>query len=307
MIIDGHAHIYEYLTGYGARGEFRPLGGGKGIWANGEVEQFFPAKYGDKGFHAEALLGVMEENGVDHAVLLQGGNYGFHNDYAAEAAGKYPDKFTAVGTLDPYGICALEILDSFISRYGIRALKFECSQTWGLSGYHPGLRLDDPRFAPLFSRANDLGMTIVIDMGPMGTDSFQIDPLRNLLKAWPRLRFVMTHCFFPCADGRNEERLSYMKELVCDRFVFDIANLPPIVWPEAYPYPTQQAFLRKAKDILGAERMIWGTDVPGVLNRFSYSQLLNYVAESGIFTQKELEYVLARTAMDLYHIKIGCA
>ena len=305
MLIDAHAHIYEYLTGYGAKGEFRPLGGGKGIWATGEVEQFFPAQYGDMGFHMESMLQIMKENGVDHAVLLQGGNYGFHNDYAAEAAKKYPDKFTAVCTLDPYSICALEILENFVNRYGIRALKFEISSTWGLSGYHPGMRLDDPRFAPLFSRANELGMTIVIDMGFMGTDSFQIEPLHNLLRDYHRLRFVMTHCFFPNNDGRNEERLSHMRNLVCDRFVFDIANLPPMVWPEPYPYPSQQAFLRRAKEILGAERMIWGTDVPGILNRFTYSQLLNYVAESDIFTQRELEYVFAKTAIDLYDIKIG--
>jgi hypothetical protein len=36
MIIDAHAHIYDVLTGYGARGEFRPLCQGKGIWSTGE-------------------------------------------------------------------------------------------------------------------------------------------------------------------------------------------------------------------------------------------------------------------------------
>jgi predicted TIM-barrel fold metal-dependent hydrolase len=97
MIIDAHAHIYEILKGYGSKGEFRPIGGGRGIWATGKVEQFFPEEYGDTGFHAETLLKLMEEGGIDHAVLLQGGNYGFHNDYMAEAASKYPEKLTAVG------------------------------------------------------------------------------------------------------------------------------------------------------------------------------------------------------------------
>ena len=88
MIIDAHAHIYEILKGYGAKGEFRPLGGGKGVWATGYIEQFFPAEYGDTGFHAETLIRLMDESDIDHAVLLQGGNYGFHNDYMAEAARK---------------------------------------------------------------------------------------------------------------------------------------------------------------------------------------------------------------------------
>ena len=64
MIIDAHAHIYDVLAGYGAKGEFRPLGNGKGIWSTGEVEQFFPSQYGDLGFRAEALLMLMEEAGI---------------------------------------------------------------------------------------------------------------------------------------------------------------------------------------------------------------------------------------------------
>ena len=84
MIIDAHAHIYDILTGYGAKGEFRPIGNGRGVWANGKIERFLPEKYGDREFLAETLIALMDENGVDHSVLLQGGNYGFHNHYYSE-------------------------------------------------------------------------------------------------------------------------------------------------------------------------------------------------------------------------------
>ena len=113
MVIDAHAHIYEILKGYGAKGEFRPLGGGKGIWATGKIEQFFPAEYGDTGFYAETLIKLMDEGGIDRSVLLQGGNYGFHNDYMAEAASKYPERLTAVGAIDPYAVYADEIFNNF--------------------------------------------------------------------------------------------------------------------------------------------------------------------------------------------------
>ena len=142
-IIDAHAHIYEILKGYGAKGEFRPLGGGRGLWATGKVEQFFPAEYGDTGFYAETLIKLMDEAGVDRAVLLQGGNYGFHNDYMAEAAAKYPDRLTAVGAIDPYALYAEDIFDNLVSRYNFTALKFEISSEWGLSGFHRELKLTD--------------------------------------------------------------------------------------------------------------------------------------------------------------------
>ena len=152
MIIDAHAHVYEILKGYGAKGEFRPLGGGRGIWATGKIEQFFPAEYGDCGFHAETLIKLMKENGVDHSVLLQGGNDGFHTDYVAEVAAKYPERLTAVGTVDPCALYAEQIFDNLVSRYNFKALKFEISSEWGLSGYHKDLKLTDECFSRLFEK-----------------------------------------------------------------------------------------------------------------------------------------------------------
>ena len=49
MIIDAHAHIYEYCRPYGPRGEGRAIGGGLIQWPNGKVERFFPERYGDCG------------------------------------------------------------------------------------------------------------------------------------------------------------------------------------------------------------------------------------------------------------------
>ena len=303
-LIDGHAHIYEYLKGYGAKGEARAIGNGKVRWATGEVEQFFPPQYGDYGFKAEALLQLMEENDIEHAVLLQGGNYGFHNDYCAEQAKLHPDKFTAVGTIDPYAFYKDKILSHFVNDLGFKALKFEISQEWGMTGYHPELRLDNEYFAPILDVADELGMTIVIDMGFMGTGSFKIDPLKNISKRYRNITFVMTHCFFPHNDGNNDKRLGWMKELVSDKFVFDIANLPPLVLPEPYPYNTQLDFIKKAKTILGADHIIWGTDVPGVLRNFTYRQLADYLIESGIFNDNELKLIMHDNAIRVYKIGI---
>ena len=303
MIIDAHAHSYDILSGYGARGEFRPLGHGKGIWATGEVEQFLPEQYGDLGFSTETLIHLMDENHVDRAVLLQGGNYGFHNDYAAESAKRYPDRLTAVGTLDPYGRYAEQILEHFVCDYNFRALKFEVSETWGLTGYHPDLKFTNTSFAPILSRANELGMTIVIDMGPKGTRSFDPEQFIRLRQDYPNILFVMTHCFFPCNDGANAYRIEWMRRLASDHFFFDIANLPNLVWPEPYPFPSQQIFLQEAKKAVGAERLIWGTDLPSTLTKFTYREMIEFVTGGTIFNSRELELIMAENAKHVYHIR----
>ncbi len=291
MIIDAHAHVYEILKGYGAKGEFRPLGGGRGIWATGKIEQFFPAEYGDTGFHTETLIKLMDEAGVDRAVLLQGGNYGFHNDYMAESAAKYPDRLTAVGAVDPYSLYAEDIFDNLVSRYGFKALKFEISAEWGLTGIHKELKLTDECFSRLFEKANDLGMTVAIDMGTMAMPSFDFDGFRAVTEKYKNILFVMAHCFFPNNDRKNDLRLEFAKSLTGDNFVMDIANIDLIA---------QAEYLKSLKDIIGAERMMWGTDIPGVLHQRSYRELIDRVVDCGVFSKSELPLVMGENAKRVY-------
>ena len=291
MIIDAHVHIYEILKGYGAKGEFRPLGGGRGIWATGKIEQFFPAEYGDLGFHAETLVKLMDEGGVDHAVLLQGGNYGFHNDYMAEEVAKYPDRLTAVGAIDPYALYAEQIFYNLVEKYHFKAMKFEISSEWGLSGFHKELKLTDGSFLRLFEKANALGLTVAIDMGTMAMQSFDFEGFKAVSEKYRNITFVMTHCFFPNNDGKNEMRLDFAKNLTSDNVVMDFANVDLI---------GQAEYFKSLKKIIGAERMLWGTDIPGVLFRSSYRQLIDRVEESGVFTQAELPLVLGKNAEKVY-------
>ena len=290
-IVDAHAHVYEILKGYGAKGEFRPIGGGRGIWATGKVEQFFPAEYGDTGFHAETLISLMDEAGVDRAVLLQGGNYGFHNDYMAESAAKYPDRLTAVGAIDPYALYAEEIFDNLINRYDFKALKFETSSEWGLSGFHRELKLTDEAFSRLFEKADALGLTVAIDMGTMRMSSFDFEGFKAVTEKYRNILFVMAHCFLPNNDGKNEQRLEMARRLTGDNFVMDFANIDII---------GQAEYLKALKNIIGAERMLWGTDLPGVLCRFSYKQLIDRVRECGVFTESELPLVMGENAVRVY-------
>jgi predicted TIM-barrel fold metal-dependent hydrolase len=291
MIIDAHAHIYEILKGYGSKGEFRPLGGGRGIWATGKIEQFFPAEYGDTGFHAETLIKLMDEGGIDRAVLLQGGNYGFHNDYMAEAVAKYPERLTAVGAIDPYSLYAKEIFDNLVENYKFKALKFEISSEWGLSGYHQNLRINDEAFAALLKKADTLGLTVTFDMGTKKMASFDFAAFKEVTETYRNVTFVMSHSFFPTNDGKNEERLDFAKQLTSDNFYFDFANVDLI---------GQSEYFKSLKNIISAERMLWGTDVPGVLFRTNYKQLIDRVKTSGIFTSAELPLVMGENAKRVY-------
>jgi predicted TIM-barrel fold metal-dependent hydrolase len=47
------------------------------------------------------------------------------------------------------------------------------------------------------------------------------------------------------------------------------------VWD--YPYPEAQALLRSMRDLFGAEKLVWGSDMPNVERFCTYRQSLDYV------------------------------
>ena len=67
-----------------------------------------------------------------------------------------------------------------------------------------------------------------------------------------------------------------------------------------YPYPTAVRYLQIAKDILGADRIMFGSDLPSTLCRDSYENLLNYALLSDVFTEEEKQDVFYNTANKIY-------
>ncbi len=299
MLIDAHAHIYEYLRPYGPFGEGRAVGKGRLRWPDGTEEQFFPPEYGDFGFSAEALLKVMDENGIDKALLLQAQNYGYQNDYIFETVAKYPNRFTGCCIFDPYGRRALELFRCFVEEKGIKIAKFEISETWGLSGIHPDLSLDSHIFMPIFEYAEKKDIIIVIDTGMRNTRAWQIYPLLRVKERFPNLRFVLAHALFPCDDGFDQTRLAMLKEIADGNTWFDISS---VFGGEMYPFVNTQNFLRNLCDIVGSSKMMWGSDIPGALlsEPDAYRKKLNFLREGGLFTAEELENIHFRTAAELY-------
>lgn len=304
LIIDAHVHIYDILTGFGPKGEFRPLGKGKGIWANGKVEQFFPPQYGDLGFLAETLLELMDAGGIAHGVLMQGGNYGFHNHYAAETAKKYPSRFTAAVTTDPYIAGALDILRCFRENYGTRVLKFEMSRFWGLRGLHPELMPDSPVMGPLWSFAHSNRMSVVLDTGPLDDPEKEVISLLRCRDKYPDAAPVLAHLLFPCDDGKNGLRLRLLERLADAGWMFDITNYL-CLWQKSPMSPEAIAYLQSVKQAVGTGRLLWGTDIPGVLRHTSYPEMTGVMADCGVFTPEELALVMGENAMRTYGISIS--
>lgn len=302
MIIDCHAHIIEHLAGFGARGEVRPIGRGKVRFLDGTEQQVIPESYGDQEFTAETLIQSMDGAGIERAVLLHGLFYGLQNEYVYESVRKYPDRLIGSGSFDPYIEQAELVLEQLIKRYGFKILKFELSTGAGMTGMHGNLKIDGAELDRVYRIAEKEQIIIVLDIGSRGMKSYQIDELIHAASRYQDVKFVLCHLL--ASDGKDFELWKRDMDRLekCRNIWFDITAVP---WnmKEAYPFHNSRKLAAAARDIVGSQRMMWGSDVPQLLVVDEYRKLYDYLFQGGVFSKTEMDDLLFRTAVKVYAIK----
>lgn len=301
-IIDAHAHIVEYINGYGSQGELRAIGQGYAVYASGHRFRMLPEGFGDYGTTPEHLLKVMDAYHVEKAVLMQGMYLGFQNLYTHEAVKKYPDRFIGAATLDPYTRNKEKIIKYLFDELAFKIIKLEVSNTSGLMSNHPTVDLNGEIMHEIYQMANSKDLVFVIDIGRPGADSWQVDHLRAAILKYPQMNFVVCHLLAP---QLNQMALleSSLKKLKLPNVYFDLAALPNNSKPELYPFITAQNYVRKAIDILGKDKIMWGSDMPCALNYDTYDHMIKYLSGSALFTEDELSSIFYHNANKLYFNK----
>lgn len=299
--IDAHLHLAQIVAGYCRRGECRAIGGGRAEWGNGEVFDLFPqnGEYGEVNFTAEKALALMDKNDVEKAVLMQGSMYGFQNRYHAELLQKYPELFCPSCTIDPFMTNAVETMEWFFSEKGFHLAKFEVSSGGGLMGCHDPFDLAGDRMMALYKIAEAHHGVVALDVGDLTMPSHQPASLARIADACPGLKLVVCHLLAPMAGREKELRLS-LELLQKPNVWFDIAALPKIVAPGTYPFPAVHETLKTAKSILGADRLMWGTDAPFAATQDPYGHLADYLEKGDAFTPDELRKVYYENASHVY-------
>ena len=297
-IIDAHAHVVQYIAGFTSRGELRGVGGGRARYADGSEFQMIPEKFGGS-FTADDMISVMDGNGVEKAVLLQGQFFGFQNEYTAEAVKKYPNRLIGAGSYDPFCAKAEDVKRRLFHELGFKAVKFEVSNGSGLMAYHLPIDLDGEVMNACYRHAADNGLTVVMDIGRPRNCCWQVDALAAVAEKYPSVTFVICHLLAP---QRTDVAIlgGALSKLARPNVYFDLASLASNQQPETYPYPTAVEHLETAKRVVGSDRLMFGTDMPSNLCRDTYAHLTDYITLSGVFTDSELDDIFYNTANAVY-------
>lgn len=301
-IIDAHAHVVQYIAGTGSQGELRACGGGKARYATGAVIPMIPPEIGEYGASPEALLKIMDAHQVEKAVLLQGNYFGFQNLYTYEAVRNYPDRFTGAATYDPFCAEKDRIRDYLFDELGFRIIKFEVSNGSGLMSYHPTVDLDGEIMHDVYRHAAKKGLTFVIDIGRPRNNCWQVDALSRAVKHYPEMKFVICHLLAPQL-GDDELLKESLEKLALPNVWFDIAALCLNSKPETFPYPSAKRYVRYGLDIVGDDRLMWGSDMPSAMTKDSYEHFIEFVSGNELLTDTEKRKLFFENAKAVYFAK----
>lgn len=295
-IIDCHVHIVETIAGFGREGELRSLGDGSGRarYASGSVIQLLPEDFHADQVTVRDLIAQMDEQGVERAVLLQGNYYGFQNLASWEAMEAYPRRLTGAAMYDPYAQGAEQVRAHLFEELAFPAVKFECSVGSGLMALHPQLRLDDAVMDQALGYAAGHGQVVILDIGKCGSPSWQIEAVRREIVKYPETVFVLCHLLAP-SDRDHDLWRRAMERLALPNVWMDISSLQHNLRDEA-PWTKTQRWLAQARELLGADRLLFGTDFPSALKEAPYEEYIRCVREAEDFSAEEKELILRENA-----------
>ena len=235
----------------------------------------------------ESLEFHMDQNGVDHAVLIQhGGTY--DNGYLFDEAAKRGERFKVAVLIDPESDDPLGDLA-------------KCAEQGAA-----GVRLaPDGQFAKvsatrMWQRAGELGLVVT----SLGKDAqFASDDFARLLDSCPDTHVVIEH--LAGVGIQDPPYTDYVKALqhgerdntsIKVPGLGEICPRPPRLQPD-FRFDDVPPLFEMAKEAFGVERMMWGSDWPPSAGREGYANTLRGVMEHLAFAGRgELEQVMGLTA-----------
>jgi len=277
-------HVCPRVGGTDDRLPYQARAYGQAEGAKGLV-QLLPPSFERTDSPPELALAHMDWIGVDRAFLVQGPMYGYHNKYVAGAVNRYPDRFLGFAIVDPtQGQPAAEELAECRER-GLRGLKIE----WpGLRGMAPSARLGGEQEWIVWRKAQELGMILYLHTLP-GKE--QVEDVRRIVGDLG-LTVVIAHLGNAPHEGWEEQ-----VGLAQEGRVYLSCSALPFATKEDFPAPKARDLLKHAVETVGAEKIMWGSDYPGTLTRFTYPQTLEWVRSYCTFLEPEqMAAILGGTA-----------
>lgn len=206
---------------------------------------------------AETMLGWMKGAGVVGAAAVQKrGTYGVDNRYILDSAARFPDRFFPVVILEAQDAATPATVARLVGE-GLAGVRL--TGVMALDGGFPWLASDEAY--RLWAVAAQVGLVMDLMPMPFGHPPEALPIYADLARRFPGARLVIDHLNWPLARGEPDFGLDAATRALAAYpnifFKFTTLNIDKLQDAGL----SSAAFLAHAVEILGAGRVLWGSDM----------------------------------------------
>ena len=268
MIVDAQVHLWKANT------PDRP-------WLPDRVAQL------PEPFLIEQLVPMMDQAGVDRAVIVPPSWEGDRNDYALEAVRRYPTRFAVMGRIpvaDPDTAKLLPDWKQQPNMLGIRVTFHPPQWHW----------LTDGTVDWFWPAAEKFHLPVMFYGAPMPN-------FARVAERHPQLTMIADHLGVTgevAKSGKLAEAIEETATLAKYPNVSVKLSTTPFYSAESYPFRDMAVHIRRLFDAFGPRRCYWGTDLTNSYNKATYKQRVTHFTETLDFLSAEdQEWVMGRAIL----------
>ena len=287
-LIDAHAHLWLRQDTEVEGKKIKTLDNGKSDFM-GEVRQMLPPFMIDGRNTAEVFLSNMDYAQVSAAVITQEYIDGLQNDYLFEIQQKYPERFFCCGMID-VRVPGFYAHAEQLIKQGFRAIKIPANRLVMLNGK---ILLTGEELMRVFKLMEDRGVMLSIDLAD-GTE--QVAEMNEIISAYPALRIAIGHFGMVTRKGWQEQ----IKLARNEHVMIESGGITWLFNDEFYPFTGAVRAIKEAIELVGIEKLMWGSDYPRTITAITYRMSYDFIIKSNILTYEEKLLYLGKNAEQFY-------
>lgn len=290
-IIDAHAHLWLKQDTEVDGQKIKTLEGGKSLFM-GEVRQMIPPFMIDGKNTAEILLSNMNYAQVSAAVITQEYIDGLQNNYLWEVERKYPERFLCCGMFDVRQPNFLKHAKKLIEQ-GFKALKVPANRFLLPEGR---VYLTSNEMMDIFKKMEENNIILSIDLADGGT---QVEEMEEIIAEYPSLKIAIGHFgMVTRPDWKEQIKLARNKNVMIES-----GGITWLFNDEFYPFEGAVKAIKEAADLIGMDKLMWGSDYPRTITAITYRMSYDFIVKSKLLTEEEKAAFLGLNAQEFYQFE----
>jgi len=278
-IIDAHSHLWLHQDTVVDNMPIRTTKNGRSLFMGSEVQMLPPFMIDGKN-SAEVFLSNMDYAQVCAAVVVQEIIDGCQDEYLSEVQKKYGNRFIC---------CGLAVDSDSI----LRQVESSSFKAVAIPGHRLNVPLNSDEMVSAFKAMEKKGMILSMCLGD---DAAQIAQMDEVIKECPNLKVAIGHFGMVTTP-------SWKQQIMLARHKNVMVESGGITWlynSEFYPYPSAIKAIKEAADMVGIDKLMWGSDYPRTITAITYKMSYDFVVKSTELTEKEKQMFLGENAISFY-------